>query len=104
MHDLQTIIAINAEPQRYRAGLEADDSVPAPKRKPTADLKNWMLTGRTGSDEQNPNNGFILAYGRIFNDERGRWPDNYEVRTSVIVKVDTKAMQIETLNTIYNLK
>lgn len=93
MHDLQTIVQMNAIA-----------SEPKPRQKLKADLKNWMLTGRVGSDSENPNSGFMLAYGLIYNDEAKRFPDGMEIRSSTIISVDTKKMQVETLNTIYNLK
>lgn len=92
MHDLQTIIAMNAE------GAVR----PSAQRKPTADLHKWMIVGRTYDTA--PVDGWMLAHGQIFNDERKRFPDGMDVRTSVIVKVDPEAMTIETMNTIYNLK
>ena len=84
MHDLQTIIAMNAE------------RAPAPRRKPEADLKVWTISSFRAEN--------VVAHGYIYNDQANRFQDGSEVRTSRVLSVDIANMRVETLNTIYNLK
>ena len=117
MHDLATIVAMNAEktvqPKSMYAlkeDLVEDNATKARKydiggssdvrmhnhnnSKPKADVSNWMLTGR---------NDWMILHGQVWNDELRRFNNGETIRTSKIVRIDLINMQVETLNTIYNL-
>ena len=82
MHDLQTIIAMNAE------------RPPVPTRKPTADLDTWAIMNKGSA---------MIVRGIIYNDEAKRFPDGSQIISSRVVSVDTFNMKVETRNTTYNL-
>lgn len=124
MHDLQTIIAMNAEKTvkadvqpNYTDAKEAMTEENAVKArsydfagssdlrtarvhnhnfspKPKADVSHWMLTGRSD---------WMVLHGQVWNDELRRFNNGEIIRTSKIVRIDLINMQVETLNTIYTL-
>ena len=72
-------------------------------------IKDWQIHNLTCTEEQlnkiypNRNAKPMIISGTIVEDPTGRWKPGYHMRSSLVVKLDRKTNQVETLNTIYKL-
>jgi len=61
-----------------------------------ADLKEWVIEMTIFEKP--------VLIGKIYNDEKGRFPDGHKVHTSALKKIDFEEMKAYTKNSVYNLK
>lgn len=54
-----------------------------------AELRHWALQRRSG---------FLICYGRVYGDQKGRWPDGYAIATSAVTRGRRRAGEIITTN------
>ena len=59
-------------------------------------LKNWQIT--------RVNNDFVIIYGNIYNDIKGRFPDGTDIHTSKVLKINFVDGVVETRNSVYHLR
>lgn len=66
-------------------------------------LENWSIGCAELDPYRAPESQKKVLYGQIYDDEKERWNDGTNIRTSTIVELDIKNNSAKTLNTKYIL-